>query len=262
MEYVIIPAAALAASMLTLFSGFGLGTLLLPVFAIYYPLDVSVAATAVVHLLNNIAKLGLLGKRADFKIVYQFGLPALAAAFAGAWILENAVASKPIYQYSISSHEYKITIVKLIIGGLMILFSILETVPKFKNYAFDRRYLAAGGALSGFFGGLSGHQGALRSMFLLKLQLQKEAYIATGVVIAVLVDAARLCIYSPHAMDHFERMRASGAVVLAAACAAAVIGSVAGARLLQKTTLTFLQTVVAILLAVIGAGLAAGVLGS
>ena len=39
MEYFVIPLAAFAASMLTLFSGFGLGTLLMPVVAIFFPVE-------------------------------------------------------------------------------------------------------------------------------------------------------------------------------------------------------------------------------
>jgi len=35
-QYIVLCLAALAASGLTLFSGFGLGTLLMPVFAIYF----------------------------------------------------------------------------------------------------------------------------------------------------------------------------------------------------------------------------------
>ena len=46
-------------------------------------------------------------------------------------------------------------------------------------------FLAAGGLLSGFLGGLSGHQGALRSAFLIKCGLSKEVFIASGVVIAL-----------------------------------------------------------------------------
>jgi len=40
-----------------LLSGFGLGTLLLPVFALFFPLPVAIAATALVHLANNFFKL-------------------------------------------------------------------------------------------------------------------------------------------------------------------------------------------------------------
>jgi uncharacterized protein len=49
--------------------------------------------------------------------------------------------------------------------------------------------------LSGFFGGLSGNRGALRSAFLLKLGLKKEVFIGTGVVAAVVVDMAHLLVY-------------------------------------------------------------------
>jgi uncharacterized membrane protein YfcA len=52
-----------------------------------------------------------------------------------------------------------------------------------------------GGVISGFFGGLSGHQGLFRSAFLLKSGLNKTSFIATGVGIAVLVDITRLSVY-------------------------------------------------------------------
>lgn len=85
MEYLVICLSAPVASGLTLFSGFGLGTILLPVFAIFFPLDVAVALTAIVHLLNNFFKLMLLGKHADKKTVIKFSFPAIVAASNGAW---------------------------------------------------------------------------------------------------------------------------------------------------------------------------------
>ena len=54
MSVILICAVALAASCLTFFSGFGLGTILMPVFAIFFPLEIAIALTAVVHFLNNI----------------------------------------------------------------------------------------------------------------------------------------------------------------------------------------------------------------
>ena len=66
MSFLIICAVAFTASGLTLFSGFGLGTLLMPAFALFFPIEVAVAATAIVHLANNIFKVGLVAKKADF----------------------------------------------------------------------------------------------------------------------------------------------------------------------------------------------------
>ena len=63
--YLATGAAALAASMISLFSGFGLATLVMPVFAVFFPIPVAVASTAVVHVLNNLFKLVLLGKKKE-----------------------------------------------------------------------------------------------------------------------------------------------------------------------------------------------------
>ena len=80
MSYLIICTVALFVSALTLFSGFGLGTLLMPAFALFFPIEVAVAATAIVHLTNNIFKVALVGKKADFSVVVKFALPAAVAA--------------------------------------------------------------------------------------------------------------------------------------------------------------------------------------
>ena len=53
LPYVVVCATALIVAALTLFSGFGLGTLLMPAFALFFPVTVAVAATAVVHLANK-----------------------------------------------------------------------------------------------------------------------------------------------------------------------------------------------------------------
>jgi hypothetical protein len=56
MEYFVIAVVSAAMAGLTLFSGFGLGTVLMPVFALFFPIDVAIGMTAIVHLSNNILK--------------------------------------------------------------------------------------------------------------------------------------------------------------------------------------------------------------
>jgi uncharacterized protein len=79
---------AFGASLLTFFSGFGLGTSLMPVFAIYFPLDQAIALTAIVHLLNNLFKLQMTWKNIDRSAFIKFGIPAIIAAFLGAFLLK------------------------------------------------------------------------------------------------------------------------------------------------------------------------------
>ncbi len=70
MKYFVICSSAFLASGLTLFSGFGLGTLLLPVIVLFFPIDLAIALTAVVHALNNFFKCWLLGSTHALLIIF------------------------------------------------------------------------------------------------------------------------------------------------------------------------------------------------
>ena len=52
MELVIIPIVAFLVSVLTFFSGFGLGTILTPAFMLFFPIDLAIGLTGIVHFLN------------------------------------------------------------------------------------------------------------------------------------------------------------------------------------------------------------------
>lgn len=256
MEYVIVFLAALAASGLTLFSGFGLGTLLMPVFVLFFPIDAAIAVTAVVHFLNNLFKLALLGKHADKDVVLRFGLPAILAAFAGAGLLLMISDLEPLFSYQLGANEFIVSPVKLVISLLMFVFALYELLPV-RNLSFDRKYLALGGVLSGFFGGLSGHQGALRSAFLLKCNLTKEAFIASGVVIACLIDTSRLFIYS----SRFSMpMTGENIALLSIATISAFAGAYLGNKLLKKVTMKSVRVLVSIMLFLIALGLGTGII--
>ncbi len=133
-------------------------------------------------------------------------------------------------------------------------------LPQTGRLAFDRRYLPLGGVLSGFFGGLSGNQGALRAAFLIKAGLSKEAFIGTGTVSSVMVDVARLLVYGVgfYAVRFREVEGIAGPVL--AATLAAFVGAFVGARLIQKVTLRTVQLIVGVLLIVVGLGMAGGLL--
>ena len=159
---------------------------------------------------------------------------------------------------TVGGSTFEITMIKAVIGSLIVAFALLELSPRFQALAFPPRWLPLGGALSGFFGGLSGNQGALRSAFLLKSGLSKEAFVATGVVSAVIVDAARLAVYGASFMasNFAQSQELLAPVAVGTVCA--FIGSFMGKRMLQKVTLRTVQIVVAAAMLLIGTGLAAG----
>ena len=84
MEYFIICLVAFLTSILTFFSGFGLGTILMPVFALFFPIELAITLTGVVHLFNNVFKLIIVGQKADKIVLFKFGVTAVIAAFLGA----------------------------------------------------------------------------------------------------------------------------------------------------------------------------------
>ncbi len=182
MEIFIISLVALIASLLTFFSGFGLGTILTPVLIIFFPVEVAIALTGIVHLLNNFFKIILTGRKINWKVGLKFGVPAALGAFIGAWALLKLSGGIVVHTYHIENREFSITMIKLVISILMITFALFDTVPALKKIQFSQNKLYIGGLISGFFGGLSGNQGALRSMFLLKCGLTKESFIATGIL--------------------------------------------------------------------------------
>jgi uncharacterized protein len=256
MEYLIIIIVAIFASGLTLFSGFGLGTILLPAFALFFPVEVAIAITAIVHFLNNIFKLFLLGKHADKKIVIRFGFPAILSAFLGAYALIMLSDLAPLISYQMMDKTFIITPVKLVIAIMMTLFAIIELLPA-DVFSFNQKYLPVGGLLSGFFGGLSGHQGALRSAFLLRCNLSKEAFIATGIVIACIIDFSRLFVYSS---KYFLTLDQGNITLLLAATLAAFLGAYLGNKLLKKITMQFVRITVSIMLFLIALGLGLGII--
>ena len=257
MEFFVITLAAFATAILTFFSGFGLGTILAPIFAIFFPIDLAIALTGVVHFCNNLFKIVLVGRKTDKAVLIRFGIPAILASFAGAWLLIKITGLPALYQYQIGEHLHTITPVKAIIAFLLITFAILEIVPAFQKIEFDKNKLPLGGVLSGFFGGLSGLQGALRSAFLIRSGLSKEAYIATGVVIACLVDFTRLSVYATRFVSAELH---DNLVLVISATLAAIAGAFIGSKLLKKVTLTFIQKLVAIMLIIISLALGIGLI--
>ncbi|HEX2921052.1 MAG TPA: sulfite exporter TauE/SafE family protein [Bacteroidales bacterium] len=257
MEIIIICLAAFLTAILTFFSGFGLGTILMPVFAIFFPVEIAIALTGVVHFSNNLFKIALVGRNTDKTVLLRFGIPSCIASFAGAWLLLKITVLPTLLQYELLGRSFEIAPVKLIISVLLIVFSILEISHSFQKVQFGKDKLVLGGILSGFFGGLSGIQGAIRSAFLIKSGLSKEAYIATGVVIACLVDFTRLSVYASRFTS--ANLQAN-LLLLISATLAAITGALIGKSLLKRVTFRSIQHIVAVMLILISLALGSGLI--
>ena len=262
LSLIIVGLISFAVSTLTLFTGFGLGSILVATFVFFFPVEIAVAAAAIVHLANNLLKVGLLHRAAVPRVLAWFGIPAVLAAFAGALALSRFARIDPLIVWEFVGRPAIVTPLKLLMGALIVGFALIDLFPRLRQARIDPRWLPVGGALSGFFGGLSGHQGAFRAAFLSRLDLEPKAYVGTQAILAIMVDVARLLVYGlAFFVGRMAIVSTTGEwslVGVAAVCAFA--GVFVGFRMLDKTTVPALRTIIGTLLFVVGLGLGVGIL--
>lgn len=177
-DAIFLVASFLAAAGATL-AGFGSSALLIPVAFSFFDLRTAIFLVACFHLFNNLFKIRLFWEKIDFRTFFYFGIPSICFAFVGAAL----IAILPLDVIS------KILAAFLIVYAVYSLFKPKLAIEKNKGTA------VLGGSLSGFFAGLIGLGGAIRSSFLVVFDFPKEVYIATSAMIAVVIDLTRIPTY-------------------------------------------------------------------
>ena len=135
----------------------------------------------------------------------------------------------------------------------MLIFALIELIPSFKSKSFDKKCLPLGGFISGFFGGLSGHQGALRSAFLSKTEIEKHDFIAPSVSIAMIIDLVRVSSYFQ--LSNFENLPWK---MISFGVFFALTGTFFGKRYFDKKQNINIRLLVSVFLFLIGAAMILG----
>ena len=175
----IITLGAFIAAALTVPAGFGLSTMLTPLVLFLVGPHEAVAIVAVIHGAHNGWKLFILKEHVDFEAFKRYGIWLVIGAIGGA-LLQSQVPQDPLL---------------LIIGVFLIILPILTMSEGWTGYRIPEANDRIGGFGSGFMGGLSGHQGALRAMFLKRRLSDKMSYAATASILALCVDLTRIPVY-------------------------------------------------------------------
>ncbi len=178
-EYAIFLIASFLAATGATLAGFGSSALLIPVAFSFFDLRTAIFLVACFHLFNNLFKIRLFWEKIDFKTFLYFGIPSICFSFGGAALIS-------ILPLDVIS---KILAVFLIVYAIYSLFKPKLAIKKSLSTA------VLGGSLSGFFAGLIGLGGAIRSSFLVVFDLPKEVYVATSAMIAVVIDFTRIPTY-------------------------------------------------------------------
>jgi uncharacterized membrane protein YfcA len=221
-------------------TGFGIGSLLTPVFAARAGTKLAVAAVSIPHLAGTTLRFWRLRRRVDGHVLRGFGLTSAVGGGVGA-LLHNLAAS---------------LLLRDIFGALLIFAGLIEFTGLMRRLHLSGIGAYFAGALSGFFGGLVGNQGGIRSAAMLALDLQKSAFVATATAIALFVDGARMPVYfwTQHgAIAHISSW-------VALATVGVLAGTLAGERLLDVLRELWFRRFLAALL--IGLGIAMLLLGN
>lgn len=237
---VLIPIlAAFLSAALTLMTGFGLGTILTPVFLIFYDVKIAILIVAIVHLSNNLLKLSLFSRHVSMDILKRFGALTLIGAFIGAFFQGRMDSSA----------------VKILLGIALVFLGLKEATGFGEKIRLPKKIDFIGGFLSGLMGGFVGNQGAIRSAYLLNYNIPKETFVATAAIIASVVDVTRIPVYI-----YNRDILTDNAILLLLTTASAFAGTFAGKGFLNKLSLKIFKVYVAASVMIIGTLLALRIL--
>lgn len=217
--------------------GFGIGSLLTPFFATWIGMDVAVAAVTLPHLVATAFRCYRMRRAIDRGVLLRFGLLSAAGGLAGALVYAQLGP----------------TSLTAVLGGLLVLTAAANLTGVFARMQPRGTLVAAFGLASGFFGGIAGNQGGLRSAALAAFSLSPQAFVATSTATGLLVDLARTPVYAAVSASAIWSVRWP----IASATAGVVIGTVIGERILFGLSPATFRRVVSMAVGLLGVWLLA-----
>ena len=229
----LIALAAFAAGALASVTGFGIGSLLTPIFAASVGAKLAVAVVSIPHFIGTALRFLLLREHVNRHVLLRFGLASAAGGLIGA-LLHTALTDQPLG----------------VIFGVLLLFAGASELTGFMaRPRFHGRLAFGAGVLSGLFGGLVGNQGGIRSAALLRFELKPQAVVATATATGLIVDLVRMPVYL---LTSYDAIVANLGLV-AIAAAGVVIGTLVGGRLLRRLPEHRFRRILALMLLALGA---------
>lgn len=179
MDIFLIAVLTLIASMVGTITGFGTSTIMIPVLAIFLPPVEAIFFVSIIHWFGNVWKVTLFKSGFNMRLFALFGISGLAASYAGAMLTLSI--EQPL--------------LLRLLGVFLVIYSLSLIIKTNIKIKADTKAALLGGSLSGFFAGMFGIGGTIRSAFLLLFDLKKAVYIATAGAIGLLVDSTRIVTY-------------------------------------------------------------------
>lgn len=230
-----VSAVAFLAGGTATITGFGIGSLLTPLLALRLGTQLAVAAVAVPHAAGTALRCLRLRRAIDWPVLWKFGIPSTVGGLAGA-----------LWQGELSN-----LILTRVLGGLLVLAGVSGLANLTVRVQLRGPWAILGGVLSGFFGGLVGNQGGIRSAALLGVSLPPERFVATATASALVVDAVRLPVYLYHSGGELVKH----GLLLGLATAGVLAGTLYGEGVLRRLPEDRFRRIVSVFLVILGLSL-------
>jgi uncharacterized protein len=228
----LMAAASILAGAIASVAGFGIGSVLTPVFALRVDMPLAVAAVSIPHIAATVLRLWLMRGHIDGRIVRTFGIMSAAGGLIGA-LLQQVVQQRGLV---------------VVFGGLLMFAGFSGLSGLSERMRFGRTTAWIAGLLSGVFGGLVGNQGGIRSAALLSFDVPPARFVASATAAALMVDLARLPVYI---VTEADRLSGIGPLIVIAV-AGAIAGTIGGERVLRRIPPPIFRKLVSLLVLTLG----------
>jgi len=228
----LMAAASILAGAIASVAGFGIGSVLTPVFALRVDMPLAVAAVSIPHIAATALRLWLMRGHIDGRIVRTFGIMSAAGGLIGA-LLQQVVQQRGLV---------------VVFGGLLMFAGFSGLTGLSERMRFGRTTAWIAGLLSGVFGGLVGNQGGIRSAALLSFDVPPTRFVASATAAALMVDLARLPVYI---VTEADRLSGIGPLI-AIAVIGAIAGTIGGERVLRRIPPPIFKKLVSLLVLTLG----------
>ena len=232
MEIPLILIIVIIASGIGTMTGFGASTIMIPVLLLFYPVPQTLFFVGIIHFFGNLWKLLLFRKGLKWQLILSFGIPGIAATYLGALLVFSIPAAT----------------LSRVLGSFLIIYVIYLFVQSSFRVRPNLVFGSIGGALSGFFAGIFGLGGAVRSLFLTAFDLPKAVYISTAGAIAIFIDATRLTAYFKNGARLPELLLYGLPVFIAAS----FLGAAIAKRIVDRIPQEHFRKVIAVFLLLMG----------
>ena len=233
--FTVVFVVAAVAGAIAAVSGFGIGSLVTPLFLLWFPARSAVALVAIPHAIASTVRWLRLRQDVDRHVFIQFGIASVMGGLMGA-LLQAALRSG---------------LLTAVLGLLLLVAGTSEVLQRPVPLPQTPAARLLAGALSGLFGGLVGNQGGIRSAALLGFGLSPRQLVATATASAVLVDLARVPVYLATSGGAIR----SHVPLVFVACTGVVAGTFLGVPLLSQLPVRIYRPLLGLLLAALGISL-------